>query len=93
MSGGTCTMVKTNAHVHDFACNLGAGHSEPHRDPITGTRWRHPAQPYGMRKLHNKNLGHAKVKPKSWWSDKPVVGYKSGAVEPDTIRKMKGAAA
>lgn len=85
-----CTMTKVNMHAPDFACNLAAGHSEPHRDPATGTRWRHPGQPYGVRKLHTKNMGHPRTKPKSWWSAKPADGYKPGSVE---VPVKKGAAA
>lgn len=36
-----CREQQVNKKVPDFHCDLRAGHSEPHRDPATGKRWRH----------------------------------------------------
>lgn len=45
----SCPETKVNRRVPDFRCNLGMGHTSPHRDPVTGIRWRHPKYPYGVR--------------------------------------------
>lgn len=76
---GICIETQHNAHAHNFACNLGAGHSEPHRDPATGLRWRHPSVPHGMRKPKGIGGSHKAGSPKHWWSAQPVVGYKGGS--------------
>jgi hypothetical protein len=36
-----CEENQPNKHAPDFTCDLKAGHSEPHRDPRSGLRWRH----------------------------------------------------
>lgn len=46
----TCTEIQVNRKVPDFKCDLRRGHTEPHRDPRTGTRWRHPKLPRGIPK-------------------------------------------
>ncbi len=35
-----CPEYQANRRVSDFACDLAAGHTEAHRDPRTGMRWR-----------------------------------------------------
>ena len=84
---GTCT------ESHDsLRCDLKAGHTEPHRDPVTGQKWRHPKTPYGMRSPKRPIMGHARTKPGVTWSDKPVVGYKVADISPAAPTK-KGAVA
>lgn len=78
---GVCLQARVNSHAPDFACDLDADHTTPHRDPRTGLRWGHPALPYGVRKPRNKNIGHARTKPRSWWSAAPVVGYSNGGTK------------
>ena len=46
----TCTQTNPTGSLR---CNIKAGHSEPHKDPVTGTRWNHPKTPY-MRPLRSK---------------------------------------
>ena len=35
-------------------CDRRVGHAEPHRDPVTGTRWNHPAKTPYMRPFRSK---------------------------------------
>jgi hypothetical protein len=54
MSAKTCQEFKHNARVGVWTCNRGMGHTDAHRDPVTGALWRHPHKgskhyPYGVR--------------------------------------------
>lgn len=35
-----CELYQVNRRAPDFTCDLPAGHTEAHRDPRTGLRWR-----------------------------------------------------
>ena len=52
-----CGEHQPNRHAPDFTCNLKQGHTEPHRDPRTGTRWNHPKLPRGVRKVRKPIIG------------------------------------
>lgn len=67
-----CPRYKVNRRVPDFTCNLGFGHSDAHRDPVTGQRWGHPDRPYGLRREPAKVSNRSKTKHGVQWSDRPA---------------------
>lgn len=67
-----CTRYKVNRRSQDFTCDLGFGHTDAHHDPLTGTFWRHPTKPYGMRGDPPTNGPRGKTKQGVQWSDRPA---------------------
>lgn len=67
-----CTAAKINRHAPDFTCDKGLGHTDAHRDALTGIGWKHPMHPYGMRGPSKPPSNRSKTKHGVSWSDRPA---------------------
>lgn len=75
MAVNRCGEEKVNRSIHNFQCDKNQSHPDAHTDPITGTRWKHPARPYGVRGAAKSNGPRGKTRHGCTWSAADMKGY------------------